>query len=105
VRLRVDRGGEVHHHLVVVVVELVLGLLGHGERAGQRDLRLALGVARRNAMSPTSTAWRRRILPMTRGTLTERPARFVIVAGVRYRCPRARWQSDWSSSPGASRHR
>jgi hypothetical protein len=34
VRLRVDRGGEVHHHLVVVVVELVLGLLGHGERAG-----------------------------------------------------------------------
>ena len=45
VRLRVDRGSEVHHHLVVVVVELVLGLLGHGERAGQRDLRLALGVA------------------------------------------------------------
>ena len=45
VRLRVHRGGEVHHHLVVVGVELVLGLLRHGERPGQRDLRLALGVA------------------------------------------------------------
>jgi hypothetical protein len=44
-------------------------------------------LRRRNAMSPTSTACRRRILATTRGTLTERPARFVIVAGVSLSMP------------------
>jgi hypothetical protein len=40
----VDRGGEVHRHLLVVAVELVLRLLAHGERPGQGDLRRQRGI-------------------------------------------------------------
>jgi hypothetical protein len=32
--LGIDGGGEVHRHLLVVLVELVFGLLRHGEGAG-----------------------------------------------------------------------
>ena len=44
-RLGVHRRGEVHGHLLHVAVELVPGLLGHRERAGQRDLGGAIRVA------------------------------------------------------------
>ena len=43
--LRVDGVGEIHRQLFVVLVEFVLGLLAHRERAGQRDLGRAIGVA------------------------------------------------------------
>ena len=42
---------------------------------------------RRNFMSSTSTGPRRCTLPTTRGTLTERPARLVIVAGLSLSMP------------------
>jgi hypothetical protein len=45
VRLLVHRHRHVHHQLVGVLVELVLGLLRHGEGTGQRDLGQAIGVA------------------------------------------------------------
>ena len=38
-------------------------------------------------MSPTSTGPLRRTLPTTRGTLTERPARLVMVAGLSLSMP------------------
>ena len=45
VRLLVHRRREIHHELLLVVVELVLGLARHRERPGQRDLDPAVGVA------------------------------------------------------------
>ena len=44
-------------------------------------------LRRRNAMSATSTGLRRWILPTTRGTSTERPARLVMVAGLSLSMP------------------
>ena len=43
-RLGVDGFGERHRQLLVVLVEFVLGLLAHGERAGQGDLGGMVGV-------------------------------------------------------------
>jgi len=42
--LGVDRRGVAHNQLFFVLVELVLGLARHRERAGQGDLDLAVGV-------------------------------------------------------------
>ena len=42
--LVVDRGGVVERHLLLVLVEIVLRLLRHGEGAGHRDLDRAVGV-------------------------------------------------------------
>ena len=42
--LGVDRRGVIHDQLLLVLVELVLGLAGHRERAGQRDLDRMVGV-------------------------------------------------------------
>src|SRR5215208_7083399 len=42
--LSVDGGGVVERHLLLVLVEIVLRLLRHGERAGHRDLDGARGV-------------------------------------------------------------
>ena len=75
VHLRVHRRGEVHHHLVGVLIELVLRLLRHGEGAGQGDLRLALGVApQERHVGDLDRLPRRWILPTTRGT-SDRAAR------------------------------
>jgi len=40
----VDRGGVIHDQLFLVLVELILGLARHRERAGQGDLDFAVGV-------------------------------------------------------------
>ena len=48
---------------------------------------LRLVWRRRNFMSSTSTGPLRAILPTTRGTLTERPARLVMVAGLSLSMP------------------
>ena len=66
-RLRIHRGGKIHHHLVVVFIVFVDRLPAHGERTRQRDLRHPPGIAakefhvagfdRMGAADRTDDAW------------------------------------------------
>ena len=76
-RLGIDGFGERHRQFFVVLVEFVLGLLAHRERAGQRDLGGAIGVAAKEfhvaqfdrAAAPdlSDHARHRRLLPVSGG--------------------------------------
>ena len=76
-RFGVDGFGKRHRELFVVLVELVLGLLAHGERAGQGDLGGAVGILaqefhvvqfdRAAALDLADHARHRRLRPVSRG--------------------------------------
>ena len=106
-RFGVDGLGERHRQLLVVLVELVLGLLAHRERAGQGDLRRAVGIAPEKLHVAQFDRLRsRRTGPTTRGTGVSCPtARRDDRRIVDHRCLRARSRTGWSSSRGGFRRR
>ena len=66
----------------LVLVVLVLRLLRHRERAGQRDLDLPVGVSAQELDVATSTRRSRRIGPTTRGTRNRRAGAVDGAAGI-----------------------
>ena len=85
--LLVDRLGVAEGRLLGARVVVVLGLLGHGERARHGDLDGPAGVRAQELQVSVSTAWRRRIGPTIRGTGFGCPLRSSAVPGLSMSTP------------------